>query len=189
VLPRGHPFCDTLKQQLESQGYKKVEFNSDTDAQGRPLTAVCVNVKDRRLNVEWTKHVVEQEGPSRNVVTRFVSGSTSEHPTKADAAMQEDFQEWQRLGYEVRTLVRHKGKETAVDGMLQTRMTKVILTGTPGVDRLVVCTGDGNDNHGDLTFPELVEGAAQKGFHVRHNILLVDAPDCRSFSALIGLID
>jgi hypothetical protein len=147
---------------LEGAGYKKVNCYADVDAQGHALVAVCVEVRNRRLHVAWAKQIVEQAGPMRTIATRFVAGSLDK-PSSVDPTLQE----WQQLGYQVSTLVRENGRETAVDGLVQTRMTRVMFSGTPGVDRLVVCTGDGNDNNGDLTFPMLVEYAAKNGFQVR----------------------
>ncbi len=105
--------------------------------------------------------------------TRLVAGSKP--PAKGKI-----WQVWENAGYRVKVCSRDvdTGAEDLVDEFLHAQAMNAVMAHAqdrPGENTLVLCTGDGNENHGFSNFVDVARNTAKMGWRVeiwswRHSI-------------------
>ena len=107
------------------------------------------------------KRVVQRIECDRTVVERKLCGSARE------GASQRMWQAWKEANYDVDIEVRRAGAgEQAVDDRIHAAALRTASKRFEDDRTLILVTGDGNDNHGRTTFPEVVNAALQGGWVV-----------------------
>jgi class 3 adenylate cyclase len=109
------------------------------------------------------------------------------------------WQHWESAGYQVKVCSRDidTGAEDLVDEFLHAQAMSIVLNrqdDPPGQNTLVLCTGDGNDNHGYSNFVEIARNTARRGWRVEiwswsHSRSGKYQALCREFPALVTLHD
>jgi len=105
--------------------------------------------------------------------TRLIAGSKP--PAKGKI-----WQVWENAGYRVKVCSRDvdTGAEDLVDEFLHAQAMNAVMAHAqdrPGENTLVLCTGDGNENHGFSNFVDVARNTAKMGWRVeiwswRHSI-------------------
>ena len=109
------------------------------------------------------KRVVQRIECDRTVVERKLCGSAREG-NERDKRM---WQAWKEANYDVDIEVRRAGAgEQAVDDRIHAAALFTASKRFEDDRTLILVTGDGNDNHGRTTFPEVVNAALQGGWVV-----------------------
>ena len=109
------------------------------------------------------KRVVQRIECDRTVVERKLCGSAREG-NERDQRM---WQPWRDANYEVDIEVRPPGAgEQGVDDRIHAAALRTASKRFNDDRTLIIVTGDGNDNHGRTTFPEVVNAALQQGWVV-----------------------
>lgn len=109
------------------------------------------------------KRVVQRIECDRKVEERVLCGSAREG-NERDQRM---WQPWRDANYEVDIEVRHPGAgEQGVDDRIHAAALRTASKRFNDDRTLIIVTGDGNDNHGRTTFPEVVNAALQGGWVV-----------------------
>ena len=109
------------------------------------------------------KRVVQRIECDRKVEERVLCGSAREG-NERDQRM---WQPWRDANYEVDIEVRHPGAgEQGVDDRIHAAALRTASKRFNDDRTLIIVTGDGNDNHGRTTFPEVVNAALQQGWVV-----------------------
>lgn len=81
------------------------------------------------------------------------------------------WQHWENAGYQVKVCPFdiETGAEDLVDEFLHAQAMRIVLNrqdDPPGENTLVLCTGDGNENHGFSNFVEVARNTARRGWRV-----------------------
>jgi len=110
-----------------------------------------------RLNVGLLAQVIEG---GRTFRKKIVGGSI---PPPSDKV----WDEWKKRGYEVHLGAKSSdGKESFVDDMLHAQILHDLTDKHVLPQKLILVTGDGNDNDGRCSFPIVVRKALDRGWHV-----------------------
>lgn len=93
--------------------------------------------------------------------TRVIAGSVP--PARSPA-----WQHWEHAGFRIKICNFEKG-EDLVDEFLHAQAMNIVMErhgDRPGENTLVLCTGDGNDNHGFSNFVNVARNSARMGWRV-----------------------
>lgn len=119
-----------------------------------------------KMNVDALVNFIEQRPPTCEIETRFIAGNLK-------VMRKEDYLKFKQNGYDAHLLeTLYNGKEQLVDELVQNAIMSFMFkikhdkkySGKKKVVRIV--TGDGNINHGRLSFVDIIKYCIQEGFHV-----------------------
>jgi hypothetical protein len=160
------------KVERAAQGIMQILEDPTSWKQGLQRTKLHIFVDDSNVYYGGINQCAEGEGVNMKALLRSIhKGRWTEELTVVGSGTGNEprWRAYDEAGYTKHVLPKGKdGHEIGVDDTLMSLIMRETDKQYPDLDqrRLVVVTGDGNDNMGRVSFPEVVESAIRKGWRV-----------------------